>query len=104
MEDSGEKIWDLATVEPAEMQRGCEDGLFVKLDWSRIGSKDKFLPGVVDECGMGQLYSAQTVGYNDKQIGPKKPTRIEDFFDVKTCRQARHARPAEADARMGVAR
>jgi putative spermidine/putrescine transport system substrate-binding protein len=84
MEDSGEKIWDLATVEPAEMQRGCEDGLFVKLDWSRIGPKDKFLPGVVDECGMGQLYSAQTVGYNDKQIGPKKPTRIEDFFDVKT--------------------
>jgi putative spermidine/putrescine transport system substrate-binding protein len=84
MEGSGEKIWDLATVEPAEMQRGCEDGLFVKLDWSRIGPNDKFLPGVVDACGMGQLYSAQTVGYNDKLIGPKKPTRIEDFFDVKT--------------------
>jgi len=84
MQETGEIPWDLVTIEPAEMVRGCQEGLFKELDWSKIGDKDNYLPGVVNECGMGQLYSAQTIGYNDNLIGPKKPTKLEDYFDVKT--------------------
>lgn len=84
MIESGERIWDLASVEPAEMQRGCEEGLFVKLDWSKIGPAENYLPGVVGECGMGELYTAQTIAYNNALIGEKKPSSIQDFFDIKT--------------------
>jgi putative spermidine/putrescine transport system substrate-binding protein len=84
IQETGERPWDVVSVEPAEMVRGCEEGLFKRLDWSQIGPADRYLPGVVHECGLGAFVSAQTVGYNAELIGDTRPTRIEDFFDLDT--------------------
>ena len=32
---------------------GCEEGLYVKLDWSKLGGKDIYYPEAVHACGDG---------------------------------------------------
>jgi hypothetical protein len=50
--DSG---WDVVQVESEELQIGCDEGLFVPLDWSKIGDKDAFMDAAVSECGVGAI-------------------------------------------------
>ena len=80
MQETGEVPWDIVSVEPAEMVRGCEEGLFKRLDMSQIGPEDQYLPGVVHECGLGAFVSAQTVGYNADLIGDKKADPHRGLF------------------------
>src|SRR5215510_1839305 len=39
METTGEVPWDVVQVETAEMIRGCEEGVFAELDWSKLPSQ-----------------------------------------------------------------
>ncbi len=52
---SGNNTWDLVQVESEELLLGCEEGLFEKLDFSRIGGRDHYLPEAVHECGGGAI-------------------------------------------------
>jgi putative spermidine/putrescine transport system substrate-binding protein len=49
----GNASWDVVQVEVDELILGCEEGLFEKLDWNRLGGKDKFIAPAVNECGVG---------------------------------------------------
>jgi putative spermidine/putrescine transport system substrate-binding protein len=82
MQETGNRPWDVVQIETSELIRGCEEGLFVKLDWSKIGPKDSFIKPAVSECGLGVVVVSQLVAYNPKNT-KVEPTSIADFFDLK---------------------
>lgn len=45
--------WDVVEVEAPELARGCEEGLFEKLDMAKVGDPADFVPGAVQPCGVG---------------------------------------------------
>jgi putative spermidine/putrescine transport system substrate-binding protein len=74
--------WDVVEVESPDVARGCDEGLFEKLDYTKIGSKADFLPAAVTDCGIGVFVWSTVMAYNaDKVKTP--PTTWADFWDVK---------------------
>ena len=74
--------WDVVEVESPDVARGCDEGLFEKLDYSRIGNRADFLPAAVSECGIGIFVWSTVMAYNGDKLkdGPKT---WADFWDVK---------------------
>jgi len=81
MQATGSRPWDVVQIETSELVRGCEEGLFVKLDWSRIGPKSNYIKPAVTECGLGVVVVSQLVAWNPKNT-KVQPTSIADFFDL----------------------
>ena len=52
--------WDVVEVESPDVSRGCDEGLFEKMDWSKIGNKADFQPAAVHECGVGDAVQCGT--------------------------------------------
>ena len=61
---AGDNNWDLVQVDPEELATGCAEGLFEKLDWPAIGSKEHYAPQAVSDCGVGALIA--NVAYKTK--------------------------------------
>lgn len=75
---SGSNNWDVVQVESEELLLGCEEGLFERLDYDRIGGRGRYLPDAVAECGVGTiLYNTVLAWDRDKYQGT--PT-WQDFF------------------------
>lgn len=74
--------WDVVEVESPDVERGCEEGLFEKLDWSRIGNKADFLPAAVYECGVGVFVWSTIMAYNADKL-KEGPKTWADFWDTK---------------------
>src|SRR6218665_393891 len=47
--------WDGLEVEPPDAVRGCDVGLFEKIDYSRIASKNELMPDAITDCAVGFL-------------------------------------------------
>ena len=83
MVDSKEIVWDVVNIETAELERGCQEGVFEKLDLAKFGRKPSdFIPGAVTECGIGAYTFAFAVAYNADKV-TKTPTSTADFFNLK---------------------
>ena len=78
---SGKTDWDVVQVESDELAVGCEEGLYQKLDWSKIGGKDAYIPDAVNECGVGAIFYDFVLGY-DKDKLKDAPKSWVDFFDL----------------------
>jgi putative spermidine/putrescine transport system substrate-binding protein len=78
----GANNWDVVQVESEELALGCEEGLFEKIDWAKLGGKDKFLKDAVSDCGVGAIVYNFVLAYDGDKIkdGPKS---WKDFWDVK---------------------
>ena len=78
----GNNNWDVVQVESEELVLGCEEGLYEKIDWSKLGGKDKFLPDAVHDCGVGAIVYNFVIGYDKDKIkdGPKN---WADFWNVQ---------------------
>jgi putative spermidine/putrescine transport system substrate-binding protein len=78
----GNANWDVVQAEVDEVILGCEEGLFEKMDWSKLGGRDKFIDAAYNECGVGNLVFSQGLGYDGNRYadGPKS---WADFWDVK---------------------
>ncbi len=74
--------WDLVEVETGDLARGCEEGLYEKLDYSKIGPKSGFIPEAPQECGMGIFVWSTVLAYNSDKL-KTPPTGWKDFWDVK---------------------
>ncbi|MEO8805156.1 MAG: ABC transporter substrate-binding protein [Burkholderiaceae bacterium] len=74
--------WDVVEVESPDVARGCDEGLFEKLDYSKIGNKADFNPAAVTECGIGVFVWSTVMAYNGEKLkdGPKT---WADFWDTK---------------------
>ncbi|MDR3435776.1 MAG: ABC transporter substrate-binding protein [Telmatospirillum sp.] len=78
----GKSTWDVVEMDSSELAVGCEEGLYEKLDWSKIGGKDAYIPSAVSECGVGVIVYDYVLAYDGDKLkdGPKS---WADFFDLK---------------------
>jgi putative spermidine/putrescine transport system substrate-binding protein len=83
MQDSGVVQWDVVQVETAEMIRGCEEGVFAKIDWSKVPAKDKFIKHATSECGVGTIVWSVLMAYNADRVKGAQPKSMADFWDTK---------------------
>jgi putative spermidine/putrescine transport system substrate-binding protein len=74
--------WDVVEVESPDVTRGCDEGLFEKLDYSKIGNKADFAPAAIHECGIGVFIWSTVMAYNADKI-KTPPTTWADFWDTK---------------------
>jgi len=82
MVETRKVTWDVVEVESPDVARGCDEGLFEKLDYSKIAPKADFLPAAVTECGIGIFVWSTVMAYDaDKLKTP--PVTWADFWDVK---------------------
>ena len=92
----GNAGWDVVQVESDELEIGCEEGLYEKLDFSKIGGADAYMPEAVHKCGVGAIVYDFVLGYDkDKIPADKAPKSWSDFFDTKTW-------PGKRALRMGA--
>jgi putative spermidine/putrescine transport system substrate-binding protein len=83
MKDTGQVPWDVVQVESSELMRGCEEGVFIPIDWSRVADPAEFIPEAVSECGVGLSVWSLCVSFNPQKVG-KLPTKLADFWDLNT--------------------
>ena len=74
--------WDVVEVESPDINRGCDEGLFEKLDWSKVGNKADFQKAAVHECGVGTFVWSTVMAYDAEKL-KKAPTTWADFWNVK---------------------
>jgi putative spermidine/putrescine transport system substrate-binding protein len=79
---SGNTRWDIVEVETAELLHGCEEGLFEKIDATKIDHTKDLIPGAMSECGVGTYVSAMIISWNPETVkgGIRSWT---DFWDIK---------------------
>jgi putative spermidine/putrescine transport system substrate-binding protein len=83
MVEAGKPTWDVVEVESPELLRGCEEGLFETLDFSKIGNKDDFLASSVTDCGIGIFVWSVVLAYNADLVKGTPPSSWADFWDVE---------------------
>jgi putative spermidine/putrescine transport system substrate-binding protein len=82
MVETKKVTWDVVEVESPDVARGCDEGLFEKLDYAKIGNKADFIPAAVTECGIGVFVWSTVMAWNADKLkdGPKT---WADFWDTK---------------------
>ncbi len=78
---AGTPNWDVIQVEAEELSLGCADGFYEKIDWSKVGGKDKFLPAAVSDCGVGAIVWSTALSYDANRL-KEAPKSWADFWDV----------------------
>jgi len=87
---SGNIKWDVVDIEPQEAIKGCEEGLFEKIDAGQLpagadgksGSKD-FVTDAIQECAVSSTVFANVLAYDRTRLGNNGPKSIDDLFDTK---------------------
>ena len=89
--EAGNVSWDIVDVELSDAVRGCDEGLFERIDVSTLPAgadgtpaKEDFLPGTLHECAVANIVWSTIYAYDSTKITGKKPTTMADFFDTKT--------------------
>ena len=82
MVETKKVTWDVVEVESPDVARGCDEGLFEKLDYSKIGSKSDFIPAAVSDCGIGIFVWSTVMAYDGDKL-KTAPTTWADFWDTK---------------------
>lgn len=80
--EGGNANWDVVQVESEELAIGCEEGLYEKLDFSKLGGADAYLPAAVSDCGVGAILYDFILAYDGDKI-KDAPAGWADFFDTK---------------------
>ena len=78
--EGGPNDWDIVLVSADELLSGCDDGLFEKLNWAAIGTRDRYLPQAATDCGVGEGVDSLVLAW-DRDKFPATPT-WSDFWDV----------------------
>jgi putative spermidine/putrescine transport system substrate-binding protein len=74
--------WDVMQVEQNSIYAGCDEGLFEKFDWSKVGTKRDFLATAYSDCGVGAFVWSMVASYNKDTI-KDGPRNWADFWDTK---------------------
>mgnify|MGYP000400276399 CR=1 FL=1 len=82
MVEAKKVTWDVVEVESPDINRGCDEGLFEKLDWSKLPPKSDFQAAAVHECGVGAFVWSTVMAYNADKL-KTAPVTWADFWDVK---------------------
>ena len=79
----GSNNWDVVQVESEELLLGCEEGLYEKLDWAKLGGKDKYMPDAVNDCGVGAIVYSFVLAYDGDKIKSDAPKSWADFWNTQ---------------------
>ncbi|MBK5926687.1 spermidine/putrescine ABC transporter substrate-binding protein [Rhodobaculum claviforme] len=81
---SGTPTWNVVQVEAEELTLGCEEGLFVPIDYDLLdfGPED-FIPGAATECGVGTIVWSKVLTYDANRVDIA-PESWADFWDTDT--------------------
>jgi putative spermidine/putrescine transport system substrate-binding protein len=82
MVETKKVTWDVVEVESPDITRGCDEGLFEKLDYGKIAPKSDFLPAAVNDCGVGIFVWSTVMAYNGDKL-KNGPVTWADFWDTK---------------------
>jgi putative spermidine/putrescine transport system substrate-binding protein len=93
--EAGNLQWDVADPEWPEVEQGCREGLFEKIDVAQFDSKD-LIKGAVSECGVMTILGGTVLAYNSEKISDP-PKSWADFWDVKKYPGKRGMRRAITD-------
>ena len=78
----GNNTWDVVQVEADELEVGCDEGLYEKLDVAKIGGANRYLPAAVHGCGVGAIIYNLVLAYDGDKL-KSAPNGWGDFFDTK---------------------
>lgn len=73
--------WDVVMVEAPDLIRGCEDGIFERIDWTVV-NRAKFMPGGTNTCGAGAIGWGVSVFW-DTARNPTGPANFQEFWDTQ---------------------
>jgi putative spermidine/putrescine transport system substrate-binding protein len=79
--EAGNLQWDVADPEWPEVEQGCREGLFEKIDVSQFDTTD-LIDGAVSECGVMTVLGGTVLAYNSEKIS-NAPTSWADFWNVE---------------------
>ncbi len=82
MIESGNVTLNAVDVDAPTLLQGCDEGIFEKIDWEKIGPKEDWLEGTTSKCGVGTIVYATILAYNAAQLA-QGPTSLADLFDLK---------------------
>ena len=60
--------WDVVEVEGPDINRGCDEGLFEKMDWAKLGNKADFQKAAVHECGVGTFVWSTVMAFDGDKL------------------------------------
>ncbi|XGX16090.1 ABC transporter substrate-binding protein [Pseudomonas solani] len=78
---TGSISWDLVEVDHADLQRGCEEGLFEPLPPLQQLNAEDLIDDAISECGVGIFIWSTALTYDAKAL-PAAPTGWADFWDL----------------------
>jgi putative spermidine/putrescine transport system substrate-binding protein len=68
MVEAKKVTWDVVEVESPDLSRGCDEGLFEKMDWAKVGNKADFQKAAVHECGVGTFVWSTVMAYDGDKL------------------------------------
>lgn len=81
MVDTGSVDWDVVQIEGPDLLRGCDEGMYERLDWNKLGHKDQLIADAAQECGSAALVWSVAIAYDRDKLA-QAPTSWADFWDV----------------------
>lgn len=82
MIESGNTTIDAVDVDAPTLLQGCDEGIFEKIDWVKIGPQEDWIDGTTSECGVGTIVYATVLSYDGAKL-PDGPKTIADLFDTQ---------------------
>lgn len=84
MVDSDQMSWDIVQVETGDLYRGCSEGLFEQLDWSKSTlNESDYTEGASSDCGAGFFIWSIVLAYDSSKFANDPPKNWQDFWNVK---------------------
>ena len=71
--------WDLVQVEGDELELGCEEGLLEPIRPEQVGGAERYVPGTISACGVGNILYGFVLAYRRADLPPEG---WADFFDT----------------------
>lgn len=81
MVESGNTTIDVIDVDAPTLLQGCDQGIFEKIDWLKIGPKEDWIAGTTSDCGVGTIVYSTSLAYNAATL-KDGPTSLADLFDT----------------------
>lgn len=82
MAGKGTPAWDVVQVSGATEALGCEEGLLERLPADLIQNEDDFIRDAIHPCGIGSSVGSMLIAFDPEKFPNKKPSRLEDFWDL----------------------
>jgi len=88
--EAGRVMWDVVTIEEADLERACSEGLLEVIDLQQLPpapdgtpAQADFIEGSLAPCGVPTILGSTVFAYNQDTIGKIAPQNLADLFDVK---------------------